>query len=435
MSNTFDRLEQSFPLKKLFYSRIIPGLAISFIALLALALFGSKSLVQHLYLNFAQNRAEAIELNIQKREPEAWAELLATRHPDLFFQSKLGEKLLDAISNIVIDTRTDRFKLYNQNRVLIYSPQVEMIGKYENKPILDALFREAKPLIISKEVDSINELYVPLLNENGKIRVIFELYEKRVFLDEIFLESFLPTIILPSVLFAFLFGYLFFLIRKAQQDIDNRTDALTGVKKKLEQFVSFGTIKAATLFSGDDAIEAKRIATTIYYSDVRSFTSLADALPPTEVVEYLNKVMSIQIDIITKHEGDIDKLIGDAVLAQFDGTDGERRAVSAATEILNVLKPLDLARGIGIGIQSGDVLACAVGSDNRKDFTIIGDTVNLAARLCSAAKVWEIVIEERTLRHSGQKTDAFVGPETIQVKGHEQAIEIYRWVAPSELED
>jgi adenylate cyclase len=424
---TQEKQEQPFQLKGLFYGRIIPGLIISLLVLLIFAFFGSKTLVKSIYLSFAVNRAQAIELNIRKYAPDAWDELLATRHPDLFFQSPQGLKLHKVIDDIVIDTRTDKFKLYNKDRVMLFSHQTERIGGFENNPALDPLFREGKSLVIAKEKEGLNELYVPLFNKDGSLRAIFELYEKRIFLDSILLESFLPTIIVPTILFLVLFAYMLGIVRKAQIDIDLRAAALMSVRRKLEQFVSFSTVQAATLFSESGEIEPQRIATTIYYSDVRSFTSLADTLPPTEVVNYLNTVMSIQIDIIKKHNGDIDKLIGDAVLAQFDGTDGEKRAVTAAVEIITALQKLDLARGIGIGIQAGDVLACAVGSNDRKDFTIIGDTVNLAARLCSAAQVWEIVVEERTLRHSGQRSDAFIGPEVIQVKGHEHPIEIFRW--------
>lgn len=426
-SNNSDLLEQPFPLKRLFYRRIFPGLSIALVTLLVLGMLGTKTLVQSIYLSLAKDRALSIALNIEQLEPDAWNTLLTTRHPDIFFERPQGKALLVVIQKIVTDTRTDRFKLYNKDRVLLYSPEIDAIGKHESNASLDPLFREAKSLIIPKTDLSVNELYVPLLDKSGNIRVIFELYEKRIFLDQLLFNSFAPTLIVPSLLFITLFTYLFVLIGRAQSEIDSRSHALSAIKQKLEQFVSFGTINAATAFSGEEEIQPQRIATTIYYSDVRSFTSLADTLPPTEVVDYLNTVMSVQLDIIKKHQGDIDKLIGDAVLAQFDGTDGERRALAASLEIIEELEGMDLARGIGIGIQSGDVLACTVGSENRKDFTIIGDTVNLAARLCSAADNWEIVVEERTLRHSGQKSPDFIGPETIQVKGHEQPIEIYRW--------
>lgn len=418
--------ETPFPLKKLFYRRIIPGLLLSLAALVILALLGTQTLIENIYLNLALNRAQSIEASISKQDPELWDTFQASRHPDLFFQTDDGKKLLGFINDITIDRRTDRFKLYSKDRVLMYSQQLETVGKIDMKADLDPVFREKRALILPKVQAGENELYIPVLDANGQIRLVFELYEKRSFFDSLVFESFLPTIVVPTILFFGLFAYLTILVKNAQHDIELRSAALSAFKKKLEQFVSLSTIQAASQASGSSEIEPARISTAIYYSDIRSFTSLSDSLPPTEVVSFLNKVMSVQIDIIKKHNGDIDKLIGDAVLAQFNGTDGERRAVLAAKEIVTKLSNMDLERSVGIGIQSGDVLACSIGSEDRKDFTIIGDTVNLAARLCSIAQPWEIVIEERTLRHSGQKDENCVGPEMIQVKGHDHPLEVFR---------
>ncbi|QEP44863.1 adenylate/guanylate cyclase domain-containing protein [Ectothiorhodospiraceae bacterium BW-2] len=420
--------EKAFPLQRLFYSRIIPGLVLSMAVLMGLALWGVHTLTENIYLSLAANRAETIELSLQKASPAPWRELIESRHPDLFIQSERGAALMTTINNLLVDSRTDRFKLYNANRVLLYSPQQERIGEFENKATLDPVFRRGIPLILPKEEAGENELYIPLLDSSGQVRLVFELYEKSDYLDELLFKSFLPTIIVPTLLFWGLFTYLTRLIKQAQTDIDERSDALISVRKKLEQFVSFSTIKAASIASASATgeIQPVRIATTIYYSDIRSFSSLADSLPPAEVIDYLNRVMSIQIEIIKKYGGDVDKLIGDAVLAQFDGAEGERSAVLAAEEIIDTLLPMELYRGIGIGIQAGDVLACSIGSEDRKDFTIIGDTVNLAARLCAAAKVWEIVVEERTLRHSGCRSEQWSEPESIQVKGHEHPLEVSR---------
>ncbi len=421
-----DHLQKPFPLKRLFYSRIIPGLFLSMLVLIVFALFGAKTLTESIYLNLAANRAQTIELNIKGKVPQAWAELTQGRHPDLFMQTEQGLALLEVIESLVVDSRTDRFKLYNADRVMLYSMQKERIGEFEKNPVLDPVFRNGTPLIVPKEAAGENELYIPLYDKTGNVRLVFELYEKRNYLDELLFKSFLPTVVVPAILFFGLFAYLTRLIKRAQFDIDERSNALQSIRKKLEQFVSFSTVQAASLVSETGEIKPTRISTTIYYSDIRSFTSLADSLPPGDVVDFLNTIMSVQIEIIKKYGGDIDKLIGDAVLAQFDGTDGEKRAVKAAQEIIDTLSQMELHRGIGIGIQAGDVLACTIGSDDRKDFTIIGDTVNLAARLCSAADVWEIVVEERTLRHSGQRSELWKGPEDIQVKGHDHPLEIFR---------
>ncbi len=419
--------EQPFPLKRMFYSRIIPGLLLTFSLLSILSFLGTRKLIEEVYLNLAKNRAESIAYNLQAQMPAVWKDFLRTHDPEPFLQTPQGVQLLEIIHQPIVDRRTARFKLYSRDRTILYDPKLENIGNYEDNPALDPLFRQGQSLIIPKSEESLNELYIPIIDNQGRIEVVFELYEKEFFLDYLILNNQLPILGIPLLFFIALFSYLFFLVGRAQREIDGQVQFLRSIKRKLEQFVSSGTIQAAVLSSEIAEIPPQRLATTIYYSDVRRFTSLADTSPPTEVVAYLNHVMSIQIDIIKKHQGDIDKLIGDAVMAQFDGTDGERRALLAAQEIVQTLAPQDLIRGIGIGIQSGDVLACAVGSDQRKDYTLIGDTVNLAARLCSAADQWEIVVEDRTLRHSGLRSPEFSGPEPIRVKGHEAPLDVFRW--------
>lgn len=77
-------------------------------------------------------------------------------------------------------------------------------------------------------------------------------------------------------------------------------------------------------------------------------------------------------------------MIGDAILARFQGARAEVRAIGAAREALRLLEMADLPRGVGIGIYTGDVILGTIGSPDRMDFTVIGDSVNLAARLCGA---------------------------------------------------
>ena len=107
------------------------------------------------------------------------------------------------------------------------------------------------------------------------------------------------------------------------------------------------------------------------------------------------------VDAITRAGGDVDKMIGDAVLARFQGAQAEASAIAAARGALRNLEQADLPRGVGIGIYTGDVISGTVGSTDRMDFTVIGDSVNIAARLCSAAARGEIVADAATVKAAG----------------------------------
>ncbi len=153
--------------------------------------------------------------------------------------------------------------------------------------------------------------------------------------------------------------------------------------------------------------------------------SFAEANEPERVVQFLNQTMSIIVGAITRAGGDVDKLIGDAILARFQGAGAEARAIGAARDAIQLLEQAGLPRGVGIGIYTGEVISGTVGSADRMDFTVIGDSVNLAARLCTAASRGEIVADAETVKTAGETS--FGAAETISVKGRRGPLEVWRW--------
>jgi class 3 adenylate cyclase len=138
---------------------------------------------------------------------------------------------------------------------------------------------------------------------------------------------------------------------------------------------------------------------TVLFSDIRGFTSLAEQLPPTELIALLNKYMSAMVAVIVEHGGMVNKFGGDSILAVF-GTplnpakDHAARAIRAASGMRRALAQFNQAQAgaggptlrIGIGIATGPVVAGNMGGQERIEYTVIGDTVNLASRLQSLTK-------------------------------------------------
>jgi class 3 adenylate cyclase len=152
--------------------------------------------------------------------------------------------------------------------------------------------------------------------------------------------------------------------------------------------------------AGSGAFAARLHEVAVLFSDIRGFTEFSDALPPTRVIEMLNICLRHQAEIVERHGGSIDKFIGDAVMAVFEGEDRFARAVAAAREIQSVFAGLN-ARGafekpiaLGIGVAGGPVVMGSVGYEERMEFAVVGRLVNLASRLCGQAGRGEIVVSD-----------------------------------------
>ncbi|KIG11661.1 Adenylate cyclase [Enhygromyxa salina] len=175
---------------------------------------------------------------------------------------------------------------------------------------------------------------------------------------------------------------------------------------------------------------------TMLFADIRGFTSMSERHTPEEMVETLNNYFEFMVDVLFKHGGTLDKYVGDEIIGLFGAPvelpDAPVRAVRCALDMLKALEEFNLTRAsegketikIGIGINSGRVIAGAIGSSRTLQYTVIGDAVNVAARLCSVAKSAEIIISPSTM----QQCQAYViaeQREPVNVKGKSEMIQIW----------
>ena len=138
---------------------------------------------------------------------------------------------------------------------------------------------------------------------------------------------------------------------------------------------------------------------TVVFVDICGFTSISEKESADEVVNMLNSYFDVMVKEIIKQKGAVDKFLGDSVMATFKGEYHLDRAVEACLEIRNAIKGTDLGMGnpqVSIGINSGDMVWGNIGSSTLKrlDYTVIGDAVNVASRLQSAADNGQILITE-----------------------------------------
>ena len=180
----------------------------------------------------------------------------------------------------------------------------------------------------------------------------------------------------------------------------------------------------------------KKVA-TIFFADIRGYTSFSEGKDPEYIINILNEYFSVAVEIIIDHSGYIDKFIGDAIMAAWGvplKTEEEdvQLAVSCALEIQNMVKSSKRAffkneasgLKIGIGIHTGPLVAGNLGSAQRVDYTVIGDTVNIASRLESVAGPDEIIITGNT-RSLLPKSYKVEKRPPVRVKGKKELINIY----------
>jgi adenylate cyclase len=202
------------------------------------------------------------------------------------------------------------------------------------------------------------------------------------------------------------------------------------------------------LMSNPDLAElgGKRREMTVLFSDIRGFTTVTERGDPEELVSQLNEYFSRMVEIVFKHKGTVDKFVGDMVMALFsapvDDPDHAENAVLAAIEMVKVLGELNqawAARGmtqldLGIGVNSGDMIAGNIGSSSIMSYTVIGDNVNLGARLESLNKDYKtrIIISDATrTRLTGQHDISPLGD--VVVKGKSKAVAIFEIKVPAPL--
>jgi adenylate cyclase len=182
---------------------------------------------------------------------------------------------------------------------------------------------------------------------------------------------------------------------------------------------------------------------TVLFSDIRGFTSISEQMTPEGLVKFLNEYLTAMTDVVFKHDGLLDKYIGDAVMAVWgaplDQPDHARRACLTALDMLDELHCLQKkwsaeglpALNIGIGINAGPMVVGNMGSNRRFNYTVMGDSVNTGSRLEGLNKTYgtNIIASEMTFE---KVREEFLGRELdlVRVKGKDRPVKIYELLSP-----
>jgi adenylate cyclase len=175
---------------------------------------------------------------------------------------------------------------------------------------------------------------------------------------------------------------------------------------------------------------------TVLFSDIRGFTALSETRPPDEIVALLNRYLGRQVEVIFRHGGCLDKFIGDAIMAfwgaPLDDPEHAKHGVMAAMEMAEAVEEFRRELGelgdvfdVGIGLNSGPAVVGLIGSENKREYTAIGDTVNLANRIEGLTKgLARILISEASMLACQGAFD-FVDRGSYPVKGRERQVRVF----------
>ena len=219
----------------------------------------------------------------------------------------------------------------------------------------------------------------------------------------------------------------------AFEDLSN----INKVKSTFKKYVSENIVDE--LLKTDESLElgGGKNKVCILFCDIRGFTSMSEKMIPEDVVSLLNHYFQEMIDVVFDNNGTLDKIIGDELMVLYgvpiESKNDPQKAVDTAKQMFLKLKEfneVNKSRGfpkikIGIGINYGEVISGNIGSDRQMNYTVIGDNVNLAARLCSHAKPSQIVISKSVFEKLDDKS-YFKKMDAIELKGKSKKIE--NWI-------
>ncbi len=307
-------------------------------------------------------------------------------------------------------------KSVNVSHAIIDQTLVSKAGVLVNNALIDERFDRSESVVM-RGVQSV--MAVPLRARNQTLGV---LYVDSISQSAAFSEEDLPLLESIGAQAAILLDNAQ-LLATVKQEVENRSN--------LSRFLSPAAVEE--VLSGRMALklDGQSAVVTTLFADIRGFTTMSSKLPADEVVRILNCFFEDCVDAVEQNHGTVDKFIGDCVMALWGAPiakpDDARNAMAAALQMVERSRrtlingmPLQM----GVGINTGEVVLGAVGSRRRLDYTAIGSTVNVAARLCGAARAGEVLITRQTLKAGGEGIVA--NPrEPLKLKGLDAPVTPY----------
>lgn len=292
-------------------------------------------------------------------------------------------------------------------------------GLLTHNALVDQRFDHSKSVMV-RGIKSV--MTVPLRARAGVIGI---LYVESVSMSAAFTEDDLPLLESIGAQAGILLDNAA-LVAQVQKEVETRAS--------LSRFLSQAAVEEVLSGRLTLNMEGHAQDITVLFADLRGFTAMSAHMRPEEVVRFLNAFFTDAVDSVERHGGIIDKFIGDCVMGVWGAVkqrpDDARNAIQAALEIVERARRVEVhgaPLSLGVGVNSGSAIVGAIGGRKRSDYTCIGATVNLAARLCGIAAPGDVLITAETLMHAGPGVVS-EAREAVVLKGLATPIVPYRVV-------
>ena len=338
-----------------------------------------------------------------------------------------------------------RVKAWSANGTIVWSDSSEEIGQKfpGDPPLVEALTgraayelgeSEKQENVSEKDKGSLLQVYTPVMRYGSAVGVI-ELYEAnrdlfaQIARNTLFVEGVVAAagLLLYVALFA-----IFFRAYQRQRKVNDERNRIMGV---FGQHVSPEVVNKLLSQNVDQAGEMRNVC--LMFLDIRNFTTFTEKAHPTEVVDYLNSLFEFMVDCVNRNQGIVNKFLGDGFMAVFGAPIPDEKnchhALKASIEILNELARFNEGRAgegtrVGIGLHAGDAVTGTIGSAQRKEYTIVGDTVNVAKRIEELNKTLgsRLLVSEEVWKSLQTKPRQSRKVGRVRVKGHEASVLLYQ---------
>jgi adenylate cyclase len=310
----------------------------------------------------------------------------------------------------------DNQKQVNVPRTIIDQVLTSANGVLANNALIDERFGGSESVMI-RGIQSV--MGVPLRTRNGTFGV---LYVESISQSAAFQDDDLPLLDSVGAQAAMLLDNAA-LFARVQQEVENRVS--------LSRFLSAAAVEEVLSGRMNLKMEGQLADVTVLFADIRGFTTLSSQLPAEEVVRFLNQFFTEMVEAVDRHHGVVDKFIGDCVMAMWGAPvareSDARDALACAQEMVTRGSRISVQGApleMGVGVHSGPAVVGAIGGRQRLDYTAIGATVNLSARLCGIARAQEVLMTSDTLLRAGPGVVTEAG-EAVILKGLEVPIVPY----------